>query len=121
MTADQEPESRADGRSDDDREPWEPVRFEVGQRVRVLARPECEYCREWHDQEVGQEGVIDAITHERWKMTRAANEGDTDFLAHHYWVELDDGVGGCSLSHFAAIELEPLPGAQEARARAEGA
>lgn len=86
---------------------WEPHTFEVGDRVRVLSRPECEYCRQDHDDEVGETGIVEEIN-------RARSEH------HPIWVRFDDPTitertfSGTQFSHFAAIELEPLtdPAAQ---------
>lgn len=92
---------------------WEPWQPEVGDRVRVLARPECFYCREDHDAEVGATGVVSAVhppkhlAHEQeWEAAQA----------HRYWVHFDDStivertVAGVIESHFAAAELVPVDG-----------
>ena len=80
---------------------WEPITFGVGDRVRVLARPECFYCREDHDAEVGETGVVEFV---------GSRHGSPDH--HPIWVEFDDPdivtrtASGTDCSHFAAIELE---------------
>lgn len=80
---------------------WEPWTPQVGQRVRVLARPECFYCRQEGAQETGVVGVVEGI--------RPADPTilEPGAAAHVYWVEADDFP--CGLSHFAAGELEPVP------------
>jgi hypothetical protein len=86
-------------------EPWHPV---IGQRVRVLARPECFYCREDHDAETGETGVIFDL----WAPVGEPMEPGQ--AAHRVWVRFDDPtirqrtVHGCLFSHFAVIELEPV-------------
>lgn len=84
-------------------EPWEP---EIGQRVTILARPECFYCRADHDAEVGATGVVTAI--------HAPDLTEPGSTAHRFWVRYDDPdianrtESGTDESHFAAVELEPL-------------
>ena len=86
---------------------WEPWVPEIGQRVRVLSRPECFYCREDHDPEVGQTGVV---TH-----FAPPSMDETGASAHYIWIRFDDPtiaertVARCDISHFAAAELEPAP------------
>lgn len=81
--------------------PWTP---QVRQRVRVLTRPECHYCRQDHDAEVGATGVVEFI---------GSRNGSPD--DHPIWVDFDDSsisertVSGTDFSHFAACELEPVP------------
>ena len=78
---------------------WEPWQPQIGQRVRVLPRPECFYCREEGGQEVGAIGVVTSVD----DHNRGSNEPGSE--AHVYWVEADEFP--CGLSHFAAGELEP--------------
>lgn len=77
--------------------------FKVGDRVRVLSRPECYYCREFGADEEGLIGIVDRTEHTR------LHHGDPDYLRHHIWVTLETEVAGCDLSHFAPTELELLP------------
>lgn len=95
-------------------------RPKVGDRVRVLARPECFYCREDHDAEVGETGVITHIHLPPYITDMAAA------MAHQYWVRFDDPtiaertLAGVEESHFAACELEPqTPADAGADARGE--
>lgn len=94
---------------EDDRAPWEPRSFAVGDRVRVLARPECHYCREEGDREAGQIGTVIATGHSDWmKRTSITDPSRVYFLAHRYWVQLDDltiSPNGDGVNHFAAAEL----------------
>jgi hypothetical protein len=80
---------------------WEPWQPKVGQRVRVLSRPECFYCRESPDED-GLIGVVDEI--------RSPEASTDDGAAHRFWVTFAEVIPshGCDLSHFAAIELEPV-------------
>jgi len=83
---------------------WEPWKPEVGQRVRILARPECRYCEgEEGVAEVGVTGVVSEVTPPEGLGIVIGDAG------HCYWVDFDDPEVGCGLSHFAAIELEPIP------------
>lgn len=92
---------------------WEPWTPEIGQHVRILTRPECFYCREDHDVEVGATGVISEINE-----PPALDLGPAA-AAHRFWVLFDDPeiatrtAAGCMESHFAAIELEPITEATE--------
>ncbi len=86
-------------------EPWTP---EVGQRVRVLARPECFYCRESGEPEVGLEGTVFEIRHPCKPEDERVGRADPGCYAHRIWVRLDVEVDNCHISHFAAIELEPV-------------
>jgi hypothetical protein len=89
---------------------WEPWQPEVGQRVRVLSRPECFYCREDEAAEAGAAGVVTSLKESPY-LTGSADPGEA---AHHIWVQFDDPmiatrtVHGCQESHFAAAELAPL-------------
>lgn len=76
-----------------------------GDRVRVLSRPECQYCREQHDQEIGLTGTVWEIGNEQHPH-RHLVESEADFLSHGVWVDLDEPVNNCSVSHFAPAELE---------------
>jgi hypothetical protein len=88
---------------------WEPIAFVVGDRVRVLARPECHYCREDHDAEVGETGTVTGIYPPPY-----LDDAEPDGLAHTVWVAFDDEtitertVVGVPESHFAACELERI-------------
>lgn len=81
------------------RDIWEPWIPSVGQRVRVLARPECLYCRGDDHIEVGTVGTVSEI-----------DEPDSDDIgirAHRFWV--DFWIPDHDLDHYAACELEPVP------------
>lgn len=92
-----------------------PREFKVGDRVRVLPRPECSYCYETHDQEVGMTGTVTGVGH-----SGAFHEDeDPGFVreatAHPYWVRFDRTLPDPSphappmvMNHFAHTELEPL-------------
>lgn len=97
-----------------DAEYWEPVGFAVGDRVRVLARPECFYCREDHDAEVGETGTVTRI------YLPTFVEGTPSAGQHIVWVAFDDPtivertLARSLESHFAPSELiliseEPHP------------
>lgn len=83
-------------------EAWVP---KVGDRVRVLSRPECHYCCEHGEEEVGLTGRIDAILPCRQDKDHRSGGHCT----HPIWVEFDDVGPDGKWSHFAAIELERLP------------
>ena len=89
------------------RDLWKPWSPEIGQRVRVLNRPECFYCREDHDLEVGQTGVVTHFASPCMDEPGAS--------AHDIWIRFDDPtiaertVARTGISHFAATELEPVP------------
>lgn len=93
---------------------WEPWHPRLGQRVRVLSRPECHYCREDHDAEVGAVGIISRI--EGPGAAYCDGEWDRDIAAHPYWVTFDVPLTGTvaaagglqGMNSFAAIELEPV-------------
>ena len=83
---------------------WEPWTPQIGQRVRVLPRPECFYCREEGEQEVGLIGQVTDIEFTPWPIDEKGAP------AHRYWVTFDDRAAtDCGMNHFAAGELEPVP------------
>lgn len=90
-------------------EAWVP---KVGDRVRVLSRPECHYCREHGEEEVGLTGRIDAVlpcSKAVLPCSQPPGHGSGGCCTHPVWVEFDDVGPDGKWSHFAAIELERLP------------
>lgn len=90
-------------------EPWQP---KVGQRVRVLARPECFYCRGAED-EVGLVGIVESVGYRTHRLPSERTEPGE--RAHRFWVAFPDEIpsSGTHHSHFAAAELEPAEGRGE--------
>lgn len=86
-------------------EPWTPTK---GQRVRVLPRPECYYCRGDGEKEIGLEGTVYGIWPPCSPDDERMGRADPGCYAHRFWVKLDAEVDGCDISHFAAVELEPV-------------
>ena len=98
-------------REDDGREPWVPegLAFKVGDRVRVLPRPECLYC-------VGSEDEDGCTGFVRERETfRDDDEWGPMARAHPYWVEFNEPLPDGCRSPFAASELIPLPADEDAR------
>jgi hypothetical protein len=94
---------------DDGSAVWEPVTFKVGDRVRVLARPECHYCRGFAG-EAGHTGTVMDID--------ALPETSPGASAHKYWVRFDalpnfpmaswtSEFAACELALIAAVEATP--------------
>ena len=87
-----------------DSEPWQAPgqtgRLVIGARVRVLAWPECFYCRDEGESETGVLGNVVSVG----DPVPAGRERGAE--THIYWVEADEFP--CGTSHFAAAELEPL-------------
>ena len=83
---------------------WEPIALQVGDRVRVLSRPECYYCRSAEDED-GLVGTIEHIGDRNYRWRSEAREPGEE--AHIYWVEFPDEIPsqGTHHSHFAACEL----------------
>ena len=100
-----------------DNEPWLPPghaeRLTVGTRVRVMSRPECDYCGTTVSIDTGMIGEIRLVDHD------SPICDDPAYLSHHYWVSLDgsDIIGHGRLDHFAAAELEPIETIAEHNAR----
>jgi hypothetical protein len=89
---------------------WEPVTFAVGDRVQVLPRPECFYCRGAED----EDGLIGVVEHVGFRNYRFRSElTEPGEQAHIYWVGFPDEIPsqGTHHSHFAACELERAPDA----------
>ena len=86
-----------------------PREFKVGDRVRVLPRPECFYCRESGEAEIGLTGKVTDISPPCRPEDEQNGRADRGCFAHKVWVEFEDASpGGCDLSHFAPTELEPI-------------
>lgn len=86
---------------------WEPWTPHLGQAVLTKNRPECFYCREGNEKDAGLSGVIIDV-----ESMADDDDGEPGSGAHRFWVQFDDAApGGLDMSHFAAIELEPLGGA----------
>ena len=85
---------------------WEPA---IGQRVRVLPRPECRYCQDgdgWRDD--GAVGVVVQIGHGHLDDLGAPDGDEAAFNAHGVWVRLDAAPGEATWAdHFMPDELEP--------------
>jgi hypothetical protein len=84
-------------------EAWVPT---VGQRVRVLPRPTCRYCRGCdRGREDGAVGVVLDVGHAHPRRPAILAEDEAAFQAHRVWVRLSDPMW---VDHFAVVELEPV-------------
>ena len=80
---------------------WVPT---VGQRVRVLPRPTCRYCRECdRGREDGAVGVVVEVGHAHPRRPALVAEDEAAFQAHCVWVRLGDSSW---VDHFAVGELD---------------
>ncbi len=88
---------------------WMPdgLTFKIGDRVRVLPRPECYYCRSAED-ENGLVGTIEHIGERSYRLRSELTEPGE--RAHVYWVVFPDEIPSSRTyhSHFAASEIVPL-------------
>jgi hypothetical protein len=90
-------------------EVWVPegLTFSVGDRVQILPRPECYYCRSAE----GEDGLVGTIEHIGERSHRLRSEAvEPGERAHIYWVAFPDEIpsSGTHHSHFAITELLPL-------------
>jgi hypothetical protein len=108
----------------EDREPWVPIRFQPGDRVRVRISLECRYCLDPRFQacyeralaDDGRTATVYDVGHDECSCCYDDEAPSADHIGHDVWVKWDarrdyDGpeLPGVPFdAHFAAAELIPL-------------
>jgi len=94
-------------------EPWEPIQWQQGDRVQILSRPECYYCREEGESEAGLVGRVHSI-----ETIDDPEDWSPEALAHRYHVVLDEPEQRI-VYYLAAIELQPADARDDAAGEGE--